>query len=75
MWITCTSAVDNFGWCGSGLACLCGLAGRLNRSYQFDLAWFLLVGTLFACVQLARFLLGFRVGMVLAISKVRTISF
>lgn len=38
MWITCTSAVDNFSWCVGGLAALCGPVGRLNRSYQFDLA-------------------------------------
>lgn len=38
MWITCTSAVDNFSWCVGGLACLCGPVDRLNRSYQIDLA-------------------------------------
>lgn len=74
MWITATSAVDNFSWCVGGLGCLCGPVGRFNRSYQFELAWFLFVGTLFACVQLAQFLLCFRAGIVLAISKVRTIS-
>jgi len=67
--------VDNFRWCVGGLAGLCGPVARLNRSYQNYMAWFLLVGTLFACVQLARLLLDFRVGMVFAISKVCAISF
>jgi hypothetical protein len=67
--------VDNFRWCVGGLAGLCGPVARLNRSYQNYMAWFLLVGMIFACVQLAQLLLEFRAGMVIAISKVRTISF
>jgi len=66
--------VDNFRWCVGGLAGLCGLKSRLNRSYQNHMVWFLLVGMIFACVQLAQLLLEFRAGMVPAISKVRTIS-
>jgi hypothetical protein len=66
--------VDNFRWCVGGLAGLCGLVGRLKRSYQNYMVRFLLVGMIFACVQLAQLLLEFRAGMVPAISKVSAIS-